>query len=67
MSKKHTTYTEAFLELQQLVNEIEQGDISVDVLSEKVQRAAKLIAVCKEKLQHTEADVEKILRELDTQ
>ncbi len=67
MSKKNNTYTEAFAELQQLVSEIEQGDISVDVLAEKVQRAAKLIALCKEKLQHTEADVEKILRELDMQ
>ncbi len=63
MSKK-ITYTEAFEELQQIVAEIEQGEIAVDVLAEKVKRAAQLIALCKEKLQHTEADVEKILKEL---
>lgn len=64
MSKK-IHYTDAFAELQQLVAEIEAGDISVDVLAEKVKRAALLIELCKEKLRSTEVDVEKILKELD--
>ncbi len=58
-------YTEAFEELQQIVSEIEQGEISVDELSEKVKRAAQLIKVCKAKLTTTEEDVNKILKELD--
>ncbi|HMI65622.1 MAG TPA: exodeoxyribonuclease VII small subunit [Cyclobacteriaceae bacterium] len=58
-------YTEAFEELQQIVSEIEQGEISVDELSEKVKRAAQLIKVCKAKLTATEEDVNKILKELD--
>jgi exodeoxyribonuclease VII small subunit len=58
-------YTEAFEELQQIVTEIEEGQISVDVLSEKVKRAALLIRICKQKLSSTEEDVNKILRELD--
>jgi len=58
-------YTEAFEELQQIVSEIEQGEISVDELSEKVKRAALLIKVCKAKLTTTEEDVNKILKELD--
>jgi exodeoxyribonuclease VII small subunit len=59
-------YTEAFEELQRIVSEIEQGEISVDELSEKVKRAALLIKVCKSKLSTTEEDVNKILKELDT-
>jgi exodeoxyribonuclease VII small subunit len=59
------TYTEAFKELQELVTEIEQGEISVDDLSEKVKRATFLIRICKEKLSRTEEDVNKILKELD--
>ena len=43
-------YTEAFEELQRIVLEIEQGEISVDELSEKVKRAAQLIKICKSKL-----------------
>lgn len=57
-------YTEAFEELQEIIREIENGDISVDKLSEKVARAATLIRICKEKLSATEGDVNAILQEL---
>jgi exodeoxyribonuclease VII small subunit len=67
MSKdKEIKYTEAFEELQQIVEEIESGEISVDELSEKVKRASVLIAVCKEKLFKTEDDVNQILKELES-
>jgi exodeoxyribonuclease VII small subunit len=59
-------YTEAFEERQIIVSEIEQGQITVDELSEKVKRAAFLIKICKNKLTTTEEDVNKILKELDT-
>jgi exodeoxyribonuclease VII small subunit len=52
-------YTTAFEELQQIVAEIEEGQISVDELSEKVKRAALLIKICKSKLASTEEDVNK--------
>jgi exodeoxyribonuclease VII small subunit len=58
-------YSDAFAELQTIVNEIEEGEISVDELSEKVKRAAFLIRVCKSKLTTTEEDVNKILKSLD--
>ncbi len=57
-------YTEAFTELQKIVNEIEQGEISIDELSQKVKRASHLIKICKTKLSSTEEDVAKILKEL---
>ncbi|MES2588028.1 MAG: exodeoxyribonuclease VII small subunit [Bacteroidota bacterium] len=60
-----TNYTEAFEELQQIVEEIETGEISVDELSLKVKRAAALLKICKEKLSSTEEDVNQILKELD--
>lgn len=66
MSKENKhTYQEAFEELQQLVQDIENGDISVDVLSEKVKRAAFLIKFCREKLTSTEKDVNEVLKELN--
>lgn len=58
-------YTDAFRELQTIVTEIENGEISVDELSQKVKRAAQLIKFCKTKLATTEEDVSKILKELD--
>ena len=39
------SYTDAFEELQTIVTEIEQGEISVDELSEKVKRASFLIRI----------------------
>jgi exodeoxyribonuclease VII small subunit len=63
--KDKVTYTEAWEELKQIVDEIENGEITVDDLSDKVSRAALLIRVCKEKLKTTEEDVNKILKELE--
>ncbi len=62
---KQLTYIEAFEELQQIVNNIEEGETGIDQLSEKVKRAAELIKICKNKLISTESDVNKILDELE--
>jgi exodeoxyribonuclease VII small subunit len=62
---ENIAYTEAFNELQSIIAEIEEGQISVDELSEKVKRAAELIRICKNKLTSTEEDVNRILEELD--
>jgi exodeoxyribonuclease VII small subunit len=58
-------YTEAFRELQEIVEQLEEGQITVDELSEKVKRATVLIRICKEKLSSAEEDVNKILQELE--
>ncbi len=63
---KEPNYTEAYEELQNIVSEIEGGEISVDILSEKVKRAALLIRICKNKLTSTEEDVGRILKELES-
>lgn len=65
MNEKKITYTDAYTELQALVNEIEAGEISVDELAGKVKRAALLIRICKEKLTSTQEDVNQILKELE--
>lgn len=59
-------YTEAFDELQQIVRDMEDGEITVDELSVKVKRAAELIKICKNKLTSTEEDVNLILKELES-
>lgn len=58
------TYQSAFEELQQIVSDLEEGEVNVDELSEKVKRATLLITICKSKLTETEEDVNKILEEL---
>lgn len=66
MKEKQVSYDKAFEELQQIISEMESGEISVDLLSEKVKRAAVLIQLCKNKLTSTENDVQQILKDLKT-
>ena len=58
------TYIDAFNELQQIVSDIESGDVNVDELAEKIKRASELIAICKAKLTASEEEVEKLLAKL---
>jgi len=63
--KDKTTYSEAIAELEAIVNEIENEDITVDELSAKVKRASFLIRICRQALHATEEEVKKILEELN--
>ena len=59
-----TTYESAFKELQQIAREIETETVSVDVLAEKVKRAAELITYCQNKLRSTEVEVSRIIEQM---
>jgi len=61
---KEITYTEAFDELQIIVNDMENSKISVDELDTKIKRASVLLKICKDKLFKTEENVQKILDEI---
>jgi exodeoxyribonuclease VII small subunit len=65
MAKEKQTYEEAFNELQNILEEIESGNLNVDELTNTVKKATKLIKFCKTKLYETESEVKKILEELD--
>lgn len=60
-------YEDAFNELQSIVKEIENGNIGVDLLSEKVKRASELILLCRSKLENTEKEVNTLLKSIDKQ
>jgi Exonuclease VII small subunit. len=59
------TYNEAILKLRSIVADIEKGELDVDILSDKVKEAARLIKLCKEKLYKVDEEVKKVLEELD--
>ena len=54
------TYNTAFAELEELVAQIEDKDIQLDTLAEKVKRAKELIKFCEEKLRGIELDIEEV-------
>ena len=63
---KTINYTEAIIELETIVSDLENASIGVDELSEKVKRAAELIKFCRSKLTSTEKEVSAILQNLSS-
>lgn len=61
MAKKAFTYKEALNELEDILNEIESGDLDLDLLSTKVKRASFLIKECKTRLRKTSDEIDSIL------
>lgn len=59
------TYEQAFKELQEIVQEIESGDIDIDQLSEAIKQASVLVKVCETKLKATEQEVQVLLESLN--
>ena len=62
--KNEVSYADAAGELDEILDEIEGGSADVDVLSEKVERAAELIKLCRDKLSGTELRVRKVVDDL---
>ena len=58
-------YREAIEELEGIVSQIENEQIDVDTLTEKVKRATYLIKLCKTRLRTTEEQVKDVLSELE--
>ena len=61
---KKETYGESIEKLRTIVANIEDGELDIDDLSEKVKEATRLIKLCKEKLCKADEEVQKILEEL---
>lgn len=59
------TYDQAYTELKSIAQQIDNESITVDVLAQKVKRAADLIKFCQEKLRATESEVDKIIKQME--
>lgn len=55
------TYDEALQEIQQIVNDLQAGKISIDELSEQVGKASELIQYCRNKLRKTGLELDQLL------
>ena len=65
MSKQKISYSEAVNEIEEILSQIENGELDVDELTEKVKRVTILIKICKTKLKSTEEELKSILEEKD--
>ena len=59
------SYAGAVDELEAILEELEDDNLDVDHLAERVGRAAALIRLCRERISHTRLEVERIVSDLD--
>ena len=60
MAKKET-YAQAVEKLEKIVASLENNEIDIDELAEKLREAQALMAFCREKLANADKEIEKIL------
>jgi exodeoxyribonuclease VII small subunit len=65
MNDKKPTYSEAIATIDEILEQIETGELDVDELAAKVKQASELLKLCKSKLFNTSKDVEKVLKEME--
>ncbi len=63
MAKKETIvkYEEAVHQLEEIVNKMENDELDIDSLTVQLEKAKKLIKLCKEKLTKTDNEIHQIL------
>ena len=64
MAKKEFSFNNAVVEIENILHNIESGDLDIDKLSVEVKRAADLIKECQKKLRSTEEEINIIFKEL---
>lgn len=59
------TYREAIEELEIILRALETDAVDVDDLTTRVERSAELIRLCRHKLRHAEASLDRVFDSLD--
>lgn len=52
-------------EIEEILKDLEQEDVDIDELSSKVKRALDLISFCKERIEHTELEIKKVIKDFE--
>ena len=65
MAKKMIKYSEAVEKLNEILSELESERVDVDDVAVKVKEAVELIKLCRERIEKTELEVVKIVKEFD--
>lgn len=64
MAKKEFSFNDAVLKIEEILKNIESGELDVDRLSAEVKKASELIKLCQKKLRTTEEEINSIFRDL---
>ncbi len=64
MKKKEISFTVAFKELQEILVEIQNQEVDLDQLAERVKRARFLIDFCEKKIKGISMEIKKVTKSL---
>lgn len=64
MAKKEFSFNDAVIEIENILHNIESGELDIDKLSVEVKRASELIKQCQKKLKTTEEEINSIFKDL---
>jgi exodeoxyribonuclease VII small subunit len=62
-AKKQETYSQAIKRLEEIVRQIDNNELEIDQLSEKIKEANEIILFCSEKLTKADKEIENLLKE----
>lgn len=63
--KKDQKYADVLQDLQDMVERMDRGEISIDELSDTIKSAAEKIRFLRQRLKSTEAEINQILKDLE--
>lgn len=63
VKKKQETYSQAMERLGKIVSQIDNNELEIDMLAEKIKEANDIIAFCSDKLTKADREIEKLLSE----
>lgn len=58
-------YARALSELDQILRELDGADVDVDLLAERVRRAARLIEICRARIDGARVQIDSVIADLD--
>ena len=61
MAKEEIKYEDAVKELEHIVAQMENNELEIDVMGERLKKAQKLMKLCRDKLTKADQEVKKIL------
>lgn len=62
-TKKKETYAQALARLEDIVSRIDNNELEIDELAEKIKEANEIIVFCSDKLTKADREIEKLLSE----
>jgi len=66
-ANEEISYSQATERLEEILDALERGEVDIDELAIKVKEAAKLLKLCKDKIERTQMEVEEVAQHLENE